>query len=190
MTEAFERTASLGSLLLCVVLRWSSGPLLPGTREEAASFTWAEYVPGCFRFKGTLHRKALARGIAVGVASLSGSYSYRLMAALTICDCFSAEKLASLKNTCTFIKGFTCPTTASKRLDKMLNLVSYSNPFSPEHFNRLKVCPQVIQRILSTTRCFPSPANHLSNRAHVLPVSPEVCQPFSLVPLVYQTQRD
>ena len=28
------------------------------------------------------------------------------------------------------------------------------NPSSPTHFKRFKVCPQVIQRILNTTRCF------------------------------------
>ena len=32
MTEFFERTVSLGPLLLCAVLRWSLWPLLPGTR--------------------------------------------------------------------------------------------------------------------------------------------------------------
>ena len=69
-------------------------------------------------------RKAPARGIAVGMASLSGSYSCRLMAALTIGHCFSADKLGFLKNKCALIKGFTCPATASKHINKMLNLVS------------------------------------------------------------------
>ena len=65
------------------------------------------------------------------MASLSGLYSYRLVAALTTCDCFSADKVASLKNTCASIKGFTCPATASKRLNKTLNLVSQSLISSP-----------------------------------------------------------
>ena len=62
----------------------------------------------------------------MSMASLSDSYSYRLMAALTICDCFSADRLVFCKNARAFIKGFTCPATASKRLNKLLNLVSYS----------------------------------------------------------------
>ena len=106
------------------------------------------------------------------MASLSGSYSYRLMAALTICDCFSADKLAFLKNTCALNQRIHL---SSHRLEasqqqvesrvvipdfltwltlEIVDEVVY-NPSSSEYFNRLNVCPQVIKQILNTIRCFP-----------------------------------
>ena len=138
MTEVFERTVSLAPPPFYAVMQRSSWPLLPGTRlltrhrkphlhracsssssSSWASTNWAEYAPDCARCKGTHPRKE----IAVSIAFLSGSYSYRLMAAPTICDCFSTDKLAFLKNTCALIRGFTCAATALKRLNNMLNLL-------------------------------------------------------------------
>ena len=119
------------------------------------------------------------------------------LAAPTISDCFSADKLAFLKDTCALITGFTCPATASKRLNNMLNLVIpdflswltletvdevVHNPSSSKYFNRLQVCPQV--------SVFPSPGFLHTNRMHVLPVAPKVYQPFSLGPLACWKQRD
>ena len=89
------------------------------------------------------------------------------LAELTICDCFSAYKLPFRKKTFAFIKGFTDPVTASKRLNKLLNLVSSSlilltwltlevvhevvhYPSSSEYFNWLKVGPQMTEQILDT----------------------------------------
>ena len=68
--------------------------------SSRASTTWAECAPDCFQCKGTPPRKVPARGIAVSMASLSGSYSYRFMAALTICDCFSNDNLAFQEHVC------------------------------------------------------------------------------------------
>ena len=93
------------------------------------------------------------------------------MAALTICDCFSADRLAFLKiHVCLHqrIHLTTHCLRASQQNDEsrvvihdfltwltleIVDEVVY-NPSSPEHFNRLKVRPQVIKQILNTARCF------------------------------------
>ena len=127
---------------------------------------------------------------------------------LTICDCFSADKLAFLKNTCAFIKGFTCPATASEPSQQnvesrvviphflawltleVVDEVVY-NPSSSKYLSRLKVCPQVIKQILNTFWCFPVLDSFTQIECTFFESLPKFTSPSLWVgSLVYWTQKE
>ena len=156
---------------------WYSASSASGTCSSSSSSswasttsTWAEHAPDCFRCKGTPPRKSPARGIAVSIASLRSSYSYRLMAALTICDCFSANKLVSQEHLCLNQRihlsshclevyrqnvefSVVIPDFLTWLALEIMDEIIHS-PTLSKYFNRLKKCPWVIKLILNTIQGF------------------------------------
>ena len=115
----------------------ASGTCDSSSSSSRASTTWAEHAPDCLRCKGTHPCKAPARFFAVGMASLSGSYLYRVMAALTICDCFSVNKLAFLSELIGLSQEHVC-------LNQRIHLSSHGLEASQQKVDSRVVVPDFL----------------------------------------------